>query len=167
MTDDNQYWLWIQRDVDKSLKDDSTQCYSVMLNQHQMLGIYHALLALSCDIRAWLTSYGPYLLGYEDGYNTYTITDQYICVRDIQELNKKTYYNYCCGHIAKRPRHQNMMFVLFRDPFRQNTDTYFIIPCNTISELQGIFSIYLWLGYNPQDYLVSIQDSNGNSYRVE
>lgn len=154
------YKIWFQENPAGYLNDPATKTALITLNPRQYRGIYNFLLALRFPAEMY------------DYENAADAED----APDYPNSDMSTYttigteYTYVDNPATPlyganvRFRNQAPYRALFLHPYGANS--YFIIPYSSPEELQGIFTILQWLGFDPKQYLNRIEDRQGNKYTV-
>ena len=175
------YRIWIQRDLNLPINRPSTQTFLITVTPDQYRGVYYALEQLTCNLRTTmeLDEGQPYPT---DILNMPNMPDN--AARFYQGLpfgtrleNIGNLYQTAGNTLDILPipeRTQNRYWVLIQNPLPEPQDNralpcrdFFILTFKTPQELQGIISVYQWLGFQPKDYLIRIEDNAGNLYTID
>lgn len=166
MLDTKKYRVWIQKDLNKKLKDPSTEVYDLSLSLAEQNGLYATLLALGDTVKATIHEIKPNhdkLFSFEDGYWGFTIGDwaYYVCNPD--DLKSKSYVD-CILHRNPYPvGDTEHLFTLIQNPVHGNK---IIIPCYTLRPVFGIDRLFTLLGYDSSKYILGVQDAHGNKVQL-
>lgn len=163
MTD--RYQVWLQPDPNKTTFDPGTLTAVLNLDYEQHEGVVKAMMALTRSVNTVIETYFGRKKQRPQRPNMggLTVYEMYL---DVNTLDIPNLYNRAKYIISGERRENPRMWALFRDPYPKldNPRAGFIIPFETNEELQGILSVFRWLGLNPRNYLVKIQDNAGNEY---
>lgn len=170
--------VWIQPDRDKTILDPGTIQSEIKLTFRQLIGVSEAIAAFYPAVNMMIER------DYDQQFPRRQAFGRIPAYREVQTLDIPNLYEYVKhGEQAEQPiqpkrakrrkikekpiRKLPRMWVLFIDPFPVLGRIGFIIAFKTAEDLQGIFSVFEWLGFNPLNSLVKIQDEQGNNYVVD
>lgn len=153
------YRLWI-----RIPKDISSILRIVKLTSPQYRGVWKALMALSFDIDAVIESDEGQNNPHKPNMRSVPIRGDYYAFFDPSELKQKTLYQIGQNVIPSAFRNNPRYWVVFENPFRNSSEygSHFIIPYKHFDELTGIFKVFEWLGLDPIQYCLRIENNNGN-----
>lgn len=174
------YRVWLQRDVNLPFEHPSTQTNLVTLNPDQYRGVYNVLNQLNCNIRTNMEpdERQPYprnrmRMPHRPNNNPRFFEGLLLRTRleDVGNLYQTA--GNILNLLPEAEQAQNRYWALIQNPLPEpiNNEGFpcrkiFILTFKTPQELQGIISVYQWLGFRPADYLIRIEDNAGNLYTI-